>query len=276
MSLTNINDMTRIAIYCVTYNSYECVDKFVRSVVDAAQTPATPTDVTVYIADNTAEDIKLISTKAEGIRVVVFPFHKNIGYFGAINRMMSETDYKSYDFVIISNVDIELDKCSLNKLASDYGAGNSGRIGWIAPKIYSATERRDRNPKMTARYSLKKLKMLRFLFNHPVLYHLYRCTAYRRKKYQSHEAGEIYGGHGSFIILTKMYFEKCGIINYPVFLFGEEIYLAEQCRQQGLKVVYDPTIAVKDTEHASTGNMPSRFYCNCNAKALEYIMSAFY
>lgn len=95
--------------------------------------------------------------------------------------MMSETDYKSYDFVIISNVDIELDKCSLNKLASDYGAGNSGSIGWIAPKIYSATERRDRNPKMTARYSLKKLKMLRFLFNHPVLYHLYRCTAYRRK-----------------------------------------------------------------------------------------------
>ena len=88
--------------------------------------------------------------------------------------------------------------------------------------------------------------------------------------------GEIYGGHGSFIILTKMYFERCGIINYPVFLFGEEIYLAEQCRQQGLKVVYDPTIAVKDTEHASTGNMPSRFYCNCNAKALEYIMSAFY
>lgn len=268
--------MARIAIYCVTYNSYECVDKFVRSVVDAAQTPATPTDVTVYIADNTAEDIKPISTKAEGIRVVVFPFHKNIGYFGAINRMMSETDYKSYDFVIISNVDIELDKCSLNKLVSDYGAGNSGRIGWIAPKIYSATERRDRNPKMTARYSLKKLKMLRFLFNHPVLYHLYRCTAYRRKKYQSHEAGEIYGGHGSFIILTKMYFERCGIINYPVFLFGEEIYLAEQCRQQGLKVVYNPTIAVKDTEHASTGNMPSRFYCNCNAKALEYIMSAFY
>lgn len=82
MSLTNINDMARIAIYCVTYNSYECVDKFVRSVVDAAQTPATPTDVTVYIADNTAEDIKPISTKAEGIRVVVFPFHKNIGYLG--------------------------------------------------------------------------------------------------------------------------------------------------------------------------------------------------
>ena len=43
MSLTNINDMARIAIYCVTYNSYECVDKFVRSVVDAAQTQATPT-----------------------------------------------------------------------------------------------------------------------------------------------------------------------------------------------------------------------------------------
>ena len=77
--------------------------------------------------------------------------------------------------------------------------------------------------------------------------------------------------------LTTEEAKKLGVEILPLsIIFGDEIYLAEQCRHQGLKVVYDPTIAVKDTEHASTGNMPSRFYCNCNAKALEYIMSAFY
>lgn len=58
--------------------------------------------------------------------------------------------------------------------------------------------------------------------------------------------------------------------------FGEEIYLAEKCRVNGLTVYYDPEIKVVDREHASTSKMPSRFYTKCNVEALSYIIRAFY
>lgn len=268
--------MKRIAIYCVTYNSYECLTNFLLSIKNSVKLSTASIDITIYIADNTEKNTKEIGRDVEGINVIPFAFHKNYGYFGAIHRMMNETDYQSFDLVIISNVDIELSTDFIDRVVDNQGLDSNSNIGWIAPQIYSKAEQRDRNPKMLSRYSLRKLKALHFLFQHPALYHLYRLSAYKRKKYIKHQPGEIYGGHGSFIILTRTYFERCGIINYPVFLFGEEIYLAEQCRKHGLKVVYDPSIKVIDTEHASTSKMRSRFYCNCNAKALEYIMSAFY
>ena len=205
--------------------------------------------------------------------VKVFAYNKNLGYFGAVKRMMREAPPVDSDFVIISNVDVVMDESALVKLC---GLRLRDDIGWIAPQIYSTSENRDRNPKIVNRYSLRKLRLLRLLFKYPLLNMLYKATLYKRKKLQTHVAGEIYGGHGSFIILTKEYYKRCGCIDYPVFLFGEEIYLAEQCLRSKLKVVYEPEVRIVDSDHASTGKMPSRFYCKCNAEALGYIIRTFY
>ena len=65
---------------------------------------------------------------------------------------------------------------------------------------------------------------------------------YKRKKYLVvGSPKDVYAGHGSFIILTKYYLSKVGIVNYPVFLFCEEIYLAEMCRINNLLVRYEPS-----------------------------------
>ena len=105
---------------------------------------------------------------------------------------------------------------------------------------------------------------------------VYNHTLYKSKKLAKHERGEIYAGHGSFIILTKAYFERCGKIDYPVFLFCEEIWLAEKCRQAGLKVVYDPRMTIYDSEHVSIGKMPHDTYCRLNYDAVQYIIKTFY
>jgi hypothetical protein len=105
---------------------------------------------------------------------------------------------------------------------------------------------------------------------------LYTRTFYRQKKYESYPAGKIYAGHGSLIILTNEYFKRCGKIDYPVFLFCEEIYLAEMCQKTGLSVEYVPTIKVTDSEHASTSRMKHSFYCRCNYEAMQYIIKTFY
>ena len=245
--------MKKIAVFCVSYCSDHEQDLYLSTIRNAAQKASNIVDVDVFVSNNTKED--------------------NPGYFGAIKRLMQQVDVNNYDYSIISNVDLMLEENFFQKLA-DYNCSED--TGWIAPQIWSNLEERDRNPKVLNRYSLKKLQILRTFYQFPILDTLYTSTFYKKKKYESHQAGQIYAGHGSFIILTRRFFELCGKIDYPVFLFCEEIYLAELCRKAGLKVSYEPSLIVKDTEHASTGKMNHSFYCRCNYEAMLYIINTFY
>ncbi len=245
--------MKRIAIFCVTFNSDKELEQYQSSLEKAAAKAADKVTLDIFVARNTRDD--------------------NPGYFGGIKREMDKVDVTVYDYCILSNVDLMVDEDFFERLATYDCAGD---IGWIAPRIWSNAEQRDRNPKILNRYSLRKLQILRTFYQFPILDTIYTKTLYRKKKFESHPAGDIYAGHGSFIILTKRYFERCGKINYPVFLFCEEIYLAEQCQKGGLRVTYVPDIKVTDTEHASTGKMSHHFYCRCNYEAMQYIIREFY
>ena len=178
-----------------------------------------------------------------------------------------------YDFVIISNVDVVMEEDFFVQLMH---TAVDDSTGWIAPQIYADAEHRDRNPKSMRRYAKKKLQVLKIKFRFPLVNWIYNHTLYQSKKLVSHDRGEIYAGHGSFIILTQEFFKRCGIIDYPVFLFCEEIYLGELCQQQHLKVVYEPSIRVNDAEHASTGTFRRGRYCRYNYEALNYILRTYY
>ena len=250
---TNFAVMKRIAVFCVTFNSDKELENYKASLLKAVEKAEGKVSLDIFVSQNTKED--------------------NPGYFGGIRRAMLQTDVTAYDYAIISNVDLTVEEDFLAKLAA-YDCTED--TGWIAPQIWSAQEGRDRNPKIMSRYSLKKLRILKAIFHFPPVWALKRAITSRQKKGETYPAGEIYGGHGSFIILTKHYFERCGVIDYPVFLFCEEIWLAEQCKKAGLKVIYEPTLIVSDAEHASTGRMKLGYYCSLNEKALQYIIDTFY
>ncbi|MDD7256974.1 MAG: glycosyltransferase [Prevotellaceae bacterium] len=265
--------MKKIAIFCVTYHSYRELALYLASIDKAVQYAGDKVEVEVFVADNTDKNIQPIEYQAQHFRLNAFVYGRNKGYFGAIGDLMRTADLAVYDYHIISNVDLVMQEDTLLCLA-DYTCAND--TGWIAPQIYSELEKRDRNPKIMSRYSLRKLQMLEMLYRFPFLNWLYTKTMYKSKKLQSHEAGQIYAGHGSFIILTRHYHEHCGTINYPIFLFGEEIYLAERCLEKHLRVMYVPDIKVIDSEHTSTGKMTDSHYCRCNYEALRYITNIFY
>ena len=204
--------MKRIAVFCVTYNSDKELERYEASLRKAAEAAKGAIELDIFVARNTKED--------------------NPGYFGGVKRQMEQVDVEVYDYCIISNVDLTVEEDFFVKLAAYDCPENTG---WIAPQIWSQLEERDRNPKILNRYSLRKLQILRTFYQFPLLDTLYTRTFYKKKKFESHPAGQIYAGHGSFIILTKRYFELCGKVDYPVFLFCEEIYLAEQCWKAGLR-----------------------------------------
>lgn len=263
--------MGKIAVYCVTYNSYSELDQYLSSVDAAAKFAEEVVDF--YVCDNTEQNAQSIGFSGENVRLKVFATGKNLGYFGAIGYMMKQVSPSGYDYVLLSNVDIQLQTDSLAVLKARKTDRN---IGWIAPEIFSSFENRDRNPKIVSRYSRSRIQIFRTCYRFPILHYLYTKTAYKRKHLQNHDPGHIYAGHGSCLILTAAYFEKCGIIDYPVFLYGEEIYVAEKCRKAHLSVDYDPSVKVLDGEHVSTGKMKKRFYYHCNFEAMDYVLKNYY
>ena len=270
--------MKRIAIFCVNYNSYEELSGYLDSLavaVEEASKARKEVNLDVFVADNTERNPQSFAPNinSPSITYCLFPYHQNLGYFGAIGKMMKEVDVCPYDYVLVSNVDLTVAEDFFIKLAV-YPCEET--TGWIAPQIHSCYEKRDKNPGLVKRYSLRKLKMLKALYCFPKLKRLYTQTFYRLKKYQCHPAGQIYAGHGSMLILTQNYFRLCGKIDYPIFLFCEELYLAEQCLKAGLKVEYVPIVKVEDAEHVSTSRMDYRFYCRCNYEAISYIIKRFY
>lgn len=266
--------MLNIAIYCVTYNSYKELESYIASIKSSAQYVKETARITVYIADNTEKDVQDINYNLDCVNVFTKQFKKNLGYFGAIQKMMELYPCKDFDYTIISNVDLRLKDDTFKELVNFKLENN---IGWIAPQIYSNLENRDRNPKINKRYSKRKLEVLKIMYKIPILHYIYVIGLYKRKKFTNNKnIREIYSGHGSFIILTKVFFKNINNISYPVFLFGEEIYLAELCMRNKLKVIYEPRIQVEDSEHTSTGKMKKNFYYKCNYQALDYLINKFY
>ena len=267
----------------VNYNSYDALETYIASVGKALEVAADPTiEVKIHVADNST------SQKAEANNCPVSSVHyqlshyDNPGYLPAALKTVYSEDYASYDYIIISNVDVTLDDTFLTALRDLKADADAV---WIAPFIWSPSEQRDVNPKILERYTKKRLRLLRLLFACPPLYYLYTRTLYRRKVSKSEECGvrsedykykNIYAGHGSFMIFRPDIFLQEPKLDYPVFLFCEEIYMAEMALRIGKKVTHCPSVKVWDKEHASTGLMNLWRYCKYNHDALSYIIRTFY
>lgn len=260
----------------VNYNSYDSLRDYLKSLKTAIEYATGQIQVSVYIADNSTivENFDVSQFNFDTCRICKFD---NLGYFGgAFNIINNINGLTEYNFAVISNVDVLIGKSFFNNVPA---YSDKKDIGWIAPQIWSRQETRDRNPKIKIRYTDSKIKFIRLLWRYHILHKIYTRTLYKRKKIGAETNSTrqyIYAGHGSFIILTKAFFNVYNSLHYPIFLFGEEIFLGELCRKAGLKVIYDPDIKIEDIDHVSTSKMKSNFYYKCNLEAIDYIIKTFY
>lgn len=262
-----------ILIVCVNYNSYKDLANYLSS-IDKAVCCVEGLTVDVAVADNSNGKESICDTTYDHIHLNYYNYD-NLGYLGGASAVINELpDVMKYDYVAISNVDLQISDNffqMLKEIKTDVVTA------WIAPQIYSHDEDRDRNPKVISRYSKRKLKMLYYMYKYPILFHLYTATAYKRKKLApKYGEMDIYAGHGSFMLLTRNFFHEYKKIEYPIFLFGEELFLAELIREKGMKVRYVPSLRLEDNEHVSTSRMKKKFYFKCNTESIKYILDTFY
>ena len=95
----------------VNYNSYDALETYIASVGKALEAVADLTiEVKIHVADNST------SQKADANNCPVSSVHyqlshyPNPGYLPAALKTVYSEDYASYDYIIISNVDVTLDE----------------------------------------------------------------------------------------------------------------------------------------------------------------------
>tara|TARA_A100001388_G_C28519121_1_gene380056 strand:- start:151 stop:507 length:357 start_codon:yes stop_codon:yes gene_type:complete len=109
-----------------------------------------------------------------------------------------------------------------------------------------------------------------------VLIHLARVKIIRKNDLSNQKIfKDIYAAHGSFFIFSDNFFKYISL-NFPIFLFGEELYIAELSRKNDLRIIYNNNLQVFDEENISTSQLRSSEYCRLNRIALQYILHEFY
>lgn len=263
----------KILIVCVNYNSYDELRNYLQSVEKSASNVHGDLQVDVIIADNstTREIVDCEVYASIHVKQVELP---NLGYLGGAQAIINKLeDPTQYNCIIISNVDLLFEKETITQL-TDFVVDDN--VAWIAPSIYSEKYHKDLNPNIINRYKRWKLLLLKITYNR-YFYRGYTKFYYSKKgKNVEHEKGVIYAGHGSIIILTSNFFKWCPKLDYPIFLYGEELYLAELIHKKKLKVVYAPSIRIKTIGGVSTSKMPSASFFNYNKEAINYILKKFY
>lgn len=205
----------------------------------------------------------------------------NLGYFGGA-RYATQRCFSTWgvpDWTVVCNTDLTFDVVELMSALRSMSLEPPADV--IAPCIVSSGTGSNQNPFMLRRPSKWRMRFYAWLFERYWLYALYsrlheirqRLRVYRRRG-GIVSACDIYAPHGAFMIFSHSYFEAGATLDYGAFLFGEEIFVAEEARRLGLRVLYVPEIQVSHFEHVSTGL--SREMVAFRAQAASYCAQQYF
>ena len=262
-------------LVCVNYNSYDSLMKYLQSVDCAYERIKSKSSLTVLVADNAIvrKEIEL----EYGFQLSVVTTGDNLGYFGGATYAIknSHTELNDADFIYISNVDLTMNDDFFEIIESEtFGK----EIGCVAPTIYSNSEEKNRNPKIINRPTKKKMTLLCLMYRFPILYKVYTKLFYskRKEKMQGRKDGIIYAPHGSFMAFRNNFSSFLTNMEYPVFLFGEEIYITENLRMKKLKTLYYSKLKIEDSDHVSTSKLKSKAFYRYNYEAMKFLTKEYF
>lgn len=229
--------------------------------------------------------------------VIVEYSRENLGYFGAASWAFSRylERHEMPEWVIVSNVDIEFpDRDIFSKLLQYHG---DSCYGAIAPDIRLETDGRlpssntSQNPHMAHRPSIYKLKLLELIASSVFSYAAFetlsamrytilnRLRSIARSNITTADRDriqEIYAPFGAFIIFHSRYFNAGAGLKYGGFLYGEELFVAEQIAEHGLRAVFDSRLKVIHREHCSTNHTSVLQRAQRGRESIRHLMRTYY
>ena len=243
--------MKKYLLICVTYHTDEALHAFVESVHRAAERVKGQMQVDIEVADNGKD---------------------NRGYLGGALSIYN-AKAQGYDFVSISNVDLELAPDFFEQLVKI----NVSDTGWLAPDIYTDKINRHENPYMLSRPKKRNFFIWNIIYSNTFIDRLYHALyVLKSQKSKEYPSCEIYAGHGSFMLFTKAFVEQYPELHFPTFMYGEEIWLAELTRAAKLGVQYVPALLISNTGNISTGLINQAQKSKWSKESLSFIYNQFF
>ena len=272
-----------VLFFVVNYKMDDHLGRFVQSIA-AAQAVCQSANVDVHVLDNsqkTEHEVMQLRSRlgVAGVSVTVHSPGTNDGYFGGLRRAQSLVP-EGTDCVIYCNPDVLLDPDFL--LGLERILGSTG--GVVAPTILSLKDGIDLNPQYRQRLSEGKLRLLQWIYANRLTYVIFNELARAKERFsgwrhRSRQAGftsmPIYAAHGAVIIFTDVEFFR-RLPAFPCFLYGEELFVAEEARKSGVSVVYEPSLRVRDVRHVSISQLPGEFRRSLALKSVTFILNRYY
>lgn len=239
----------RIEFVAVNYRGSASVGPFLDSL--DAQTCG---DWSAVVVDNSCDraEVNRLRTLARGRgRVKVVVALDNLGYFGGANWHLRQQAHRP-EWTVVCNVDLELATDFVaNVLAGDLGQHVT------APAITALPSGVQQNPFMRSRPTVSAMLRRAAVYALPPVARLYATLATmngrRRAGAPPGDPCDIYAPHGSIIAVHRRFFESGGTLEHPVFLYNEELTVAEQVRNLDATIRFDPAVQVTHREHQATG-----------------------
>lgn len=243
--------MKKYLLICVTYHSDEALHAFVESIHRAAERVKGNLQVDIEIADNGKQ---------------------NLGYLGGALPIYN-AKAQGYDFVSISNVDIELAPDFFEQLLKI----DVTNIGWLAPDIYTDKINHHENPYMLTHPTKRNFRIWSIIYSCTWIYRIYyRLHLLKNKQQKVYPECTIYAGHGSFMLFTKAFVQKYPVLQFPGFMYAEEIFFAELVRRAQQHVLYTPALHIGNTGNINTGKINQKQKSAWNKESLRAIYKQFF
>lgn len=257
--------MNKKGLYIVVcYNNEKEVITFIKDVLHNQEN-----DLDIYVVVNSI----LNQDAFIGLNKIKFIYPgKNLGYLGALHYASDNINFQKYSFVGFSNTDLTFDS---PKLLSNLSKKLDDTIAVIAPSIITSKEKQ--NPLELKRPSKMKV-ILVYLFTYFPIIYLFNQKLTKSASFKhplTHQDYDSYALHGSFLMFSVKHIGKFNFIHNQL-LYGEEIYIAEQCRKLKLRLVWSDTNLIYHNENSTTSLLGLKNRLRYIREAKRYILKKYY
>ena len=278
-----------ILVCIVNFRTDDALCEFVTSLSSAWNVAGAEGRLAVLVLDNSGKQLDE-ARRFESRLIALHPDtelafdHGNLGYFGALALAQARSAQGRFEYVVFANADLIVAPDFFCALRACRGAA-----AILAPSIVvaSATGEMDQNPAYESRLSRRRLRFLRAVYGSAPLFAAYsmlwrardrmraRADSAAKESRGARARRKIYAAHGAMFIFADVAFFQ-SLAGFRPFLFGEEIFVAEEARRADLDTLYVPEVRVRHSRSKSMSSVPQEGQRKYLFEALTFLLSRYH
>ncbi|MBX3705067.1 MAG: glycosyltransferase family 2 protein [Pseudomonadales bacterium] len=253
----------KFAYVCTNFNNTSYTLAAIRSLYRCD-----PNKQLVYVVvDNASAPVEaesLSGLEREFVGLHLIRSERNLGYFSGLNLGLDYVRrfHSDVAWVIVGNNDLVFSDHFVETLANKSEVYSQYAV--IAPNIVTLDGDRQ-NPHIREHIGLARIRAYDTYYSSYLLARLIaKIVGVGRRHFNRRDqsgyatAREIYACHGSCFVLSRKFFETFGELWAPTFMFGEEVFLAEQVAKSSMRILYSPELEVIHASHAAVSGLHAR------------------